>query len=281
MSEYKTSPDHVALIIKKLLDWYTLVFQAYLAGDDSVKPPYILLDWLQNSSASSSDQQNYYDDLIVSVESVITHANEFIQAPKTDVAPVQEMLDRLNKSIERICDQLIQRHHGHDLDQESLIIRSGLNAHSQLVKDFDVELERRSRHGSSFVLGLVTLKSFDENVVQGRSTQDFFATSAAIKKCMRVFDEAYVLSDTEFAVMLKETDNDGGIRFYKRLEEILDMASSKALFCASEPVPGDEFEGLLKQMRHEVERLELDDPSSVIHQEVSPLEIFLQENKDA
>jgi hypothetical protein len=81
--------------------------------------------------------------------------------------------------------------------------------------------------------------------------------------------------------MLKETDNDGGIRFYKRLEEILDMASSKALFCASEPVPGDGVEGLLKQMRHEVEKLEMDDPSSVIHQEISPLEIFLQENKDA
>jgi hypothetical protein len=281
MSDYKTSPDHAALIIKKLLDWYTRIFHAYISGDESIKPPYILLDWLKNSSNSMPDHPDYYDDLIARVDEMIELANKFVTTPKEDVSAVQTVHDLLNKSIGSLCDQLIQSNLNNDLDEESLIIRSGLNAHTQLVKDFAVELERRSRHGSNFVLGLVTLKSLDKNDVKGRSTQDFFATSTAIKKCMRVFDEAYVLSDVEFAVMLKETDTNGGIRFYKRLEENVDLASTKPLFCASEPVPGDNIEHLLKQMRLEIEKLKIDDPTSVIHQEVSPLELFLQENNDA
>lgn len=280
MSDYTTSPDHVALIIKKLLDWYTRIFAAFVAGDDTIKPPYILLDWLQNSSTTASDEQGYYDELIERVEALIKLANEFIKVDRADTEATQNMLDELNKSIGYICDQMIQHNLNNDLDEENLIIRSGLNAHTQLVKDFAIELERRSRHGSNFVLGVIGLKSLDENKVQGRSTQDFFATAAAIKKCMRVFDESYVLSDTEFAVLLKETDNDGGVRFYKRLEETIDLASSKPLFCASEPVPGDDVDYLLKQMRHEITKLEIDDPSSVIHKEVSPLELYLQENDD-
>ena len=281
MNDYNTSADHVALIVKKLLDWYMQVFHAYVAGNVAIKPPYILLDWLQNSSTTSSDQQNFYDDMIVRVEDIIRLANEFIDTPKINAEESNAILEKLNKSIAVLCDHLIQANLDNDGDQEDLIIRSGLNAQSQLIKDFEIELERRARHGSSFVLGLVTLKSTDETDVKGRSTQDFFSTAAAIKKCMRVFDDAYVLTDNEFAVMLKETDSDGGIRFYKRLDQTLDTTSSKLLFCASEPVPGDQIEHLLKHMRLEVQKLENDDPSSVIHKEVSPLELFMQENKDA
>ena len=82
MNKVNTSADHVALIIKKLLDWYMQVFHAYVKGNEVIKPPYILLDWLQNSSTSSSDQQNFYDDMIVQVEEVIKLANEFIDTPK-------------------------------------------------------------------------------------------------------------------------------------------------------------------------------------------------------
>lgn len=281
MNKVNTSADHVALIIKKLLDWYMQVFHAYVKGNEVIKPPYILLDWLQNSSTSSSDQQNFYDDMIVQVEEVIKLANEFIDTPKINTEQSYAVLEKLNKAITSICDQMVQANLDNDGDQEDLIIRSGLNAQAQLIKDFEIEIERRARHGSSFVLGLVTLKATDDQDVKGRSTQDFFATAAGIKKCMRVFDDAYVLSDNEFAVMLKETDSDGGIRFYKRLDQILDNTTSKLLFCASEPVPGDKIDHLIKHMRLEVQRLQGDDPSSVIHKEVSALELFMQENKDA
>lgn len=280
MAELKTSSDHVALIVKKLLDWYMQVFHAYVAGDEAIKPPYILLDWLQNSSNADQDQSAYYDDLINSVENIIKLADKFVETPRINDAEVKTQLEELNKAIMDTCDQLIFSNMGKDTDEQNLIIRSGLNAQSQLMKDFGVELERRARHGSTFVLGLISLKSYEDNGVKGRSQQDFFTAAAAIKKCMRVFDDAYVLSDNEFAVLLKETDSDGGIRFYKRLNEIIDTTASKILFCASEPVPGDEIEHLIRHMRLEVEKLESDDPSSVIHKEVSPLELYMKEHDD-
>lgn len=167
---------------------------------------------------------------------------------------------------------------------------TGLRTRQVMVQDVERELERRSRHGKPFCLALARVDRYAEIKAELTPQEhDALMVAAAniIKKCIRSFDDAYILRDGEYLMSLKQTELSGGSASLNRLKKLLEEGAPSFVVggkqirltmssCVAEPQPGDQTEDLITLMRADLNRYGGNSETAVEYFEVSPLERFVK-----
>ena len=176
-----------------------------------------------------------------------------------------------------------------------LDIFTGLRSSKAMSEDLAIELERRTRRGRPFCLVIARIDDYSPVVSEINAEQNKLMVqsfSAIIKKCMRSFDDAYRSNDDEFVMCLKQTDTTGGAAAIARLKSLLDESpvivplaegphAMSMSYCAAEPVPGDDIDELLDNMRADLVDKKYGSKATLEYVEQSPLQRFISEDEDA
>jgi diguanylate cyclase (GGDEF)-like protein len=171
---------------------------------------------------------------------------------------------------------------------------SGLRSAAAMKKDLEKELERRARRGKPFCVVIARIDDYEHvssAVSPGRLHEILQILGKQIKLCLRSFDDAYRLEDGEFLMSLKQTEQDGGSAAVERLRKlmakenitILSRGEQKPMtmsYCVAEPLPGDTFDDLLKNMRSDLGKYNEGGNASFEFKEQSPLQRYVSDLKE-
>ncbi|MDY0030026.1 MAG: hypothetical protein RBR86_08820 [Pseudobdellovibrionaceae bacterium] len=162
------------------------------------------------------------------------------------------------------------------LSDFGLDMQTGLRSESVMIPELEKELERRSRRGQPFSIAVLRIDNKDD-----RSKETAIqSVSKAVLKTIRSFDDAYFVGNGEFVISLKHSDSNGGLRFVTRFNQALkedDTTDFTVSSCVAEPLPGDEIQVLLQNVRVDLDHIcELGHGGAGQYEEVSPLNRFLQ-----
>lgn len=157
---------------------------------------------------------------------------------------------------------------------------TGLRNSSVMIAELSRELERRSRRGQPFSVAVLRI----DNPALREDAAAIVATAKAVKKTIRAFDDAYICGNGEFVVSLKHSDSKGGVRFVSRFNDSLLSVVGRdftVTACVGEPLPGDDLEGMLANIRDDLDQLSgMGNGVTGEYEEVSPLNKFLMSLKD-
>lgn len=256
--------------------------------------PKSFADWVQTATADDVVPMemlvrlsNLHDDLGKTALKLVAGV---AQGQKPDIRKFDEFVslyDEFIAHVRRLERDLSLKDSGFDL-------LTGLRSRQTVTRDLEREMERRSRRGKPFCLGLARIDHNDE--IRGHlSGPDYEAivrsVADIIKKCMRSFDDAYHLGHGEFLMCLKQTDLTGGTAGLGRLRKLLDehapyfTLNGKELrvsvsSCVAEPQPGDHFEDMMINMRKDLDRFGGGQGTALEYVEVSPLKRFILDADD-
>lgn len=166
---------------------------------------------------------------------------------------------------------------------------SGLRLRNMVYYDLAREQERLARNGRSFSLVMAHIDNFSEI----HKTLDKKAYEALVRgvgkiiqKMLRSFDDAYYMDNGEFLLNLKQTDKKGGRALVERMREQLETSglqvdgrSVSLSYCVSEPLPEDQAEQILADMRYDLKRYGDEAASAVEYIEQTPLSRYVQDQK--
>jgi len=171
---------------------------------------------------------------------------------------------------------------------------TGLRSRKAMERDLERELERRSRRGLPFCIVLVRID--DSDSIRNSAGIGAYETvqkevAVLIRKCVRSFDDAYRINDTDFIMALKHADTTGGsaaiarLRGYLKETPVSVRFKDKAIditlsYCAGEPMPGDNIEGLLTNMSADLSRYDAEQGLTIEYADQSPLQRYIQESGD-
>lgn len=182
------------------------------------------------------------------------------------------------------------------LERDSVLADSGLDAVSglrsaQVMKiDLERELERRARRGKPFCVVMARIDDYEHliSAVSEKRLQEIIGIVAQkIKLCLRSFDDAYRIDDGEFVMSLKQTEQTGGSAAVERLRRLLaaenimihNRGEQKPLtmsYCVAEPLPGDTFDDLFRNMRADIGRYEGGSDTAFEFKEQSPVQRYVK-----
>lgn len=104
---------------------------------------------------------------------------------------------------------------------------TGIISEEFIKEGFDIELQRASRYNREFALALVDFKILSKEP-HNLKYSILKQLAKLIKKILRKIDLAVRLGD-KVLIVLPETNKLGGIKFVKRLKELLENHNYKAL----------------------------------------------------
>lgn len=279
-------------------EWYGHVMrQAFYPGQGvQHSPPDSFKEWV-----ASVEGEEFID--IQALERLgKTHAEMHAQAARL-IAEGQAQGKPAAASFENFVDiydefVLLVRRFERDcvLEDSGLDPVSGLRSRRVMRKDLEREMERRARRGKPFSLALVKIDRYEDiRALQNVDEHGMLigALGDMIRRCLRSFDDAYRSGDGEFIMSLKHADISGGTSALNRLRKLLEEAhivfeKDGQLLpltlsgCVAEPLPGDDLDILLGNMREDLGRYgEVTGTGAALqYHEVSPLKRFIETMQD-
>ena len=153
------------------------------------------------------------------------------------------------------------------------------------MTDLTRELERRARRGQPFCIVMARIDGFEKMRARGGAATDDTVKIAAghVAKCIRTFDDAYRFREDSFVATLKHSDLEGGLKFVRRLQNILKEADRplSMSYCVAEPMPGDEIAQFIKHVENDLDKIAASGFNEVgKHEDMSPLQRFVKSIKD-
>ncbi len=224
-------------------------------------------------------------------------ATALVQSSLAEVVkPEVKMFDALVDLYDEFVAQLRRLEKDCVQADSGLDVLTGLRSRKAMEKDMERELERRSRRGKPFCLVLARIDNFED--IRARLSSDHMreivkSSSNLIKKCIRSFDDAYRLSESEFVMALKHADTGGGRVAITRLRGYLqetpiqiENEKGEAIpislsYCVGEPLPGDNMDELLANMRSDLSRFDEGGDAAVEYMDISPLQRFIHTSDEA
>jgi len=192
------------------------------------------------------------------------------RADFTDFDEFKNLFESFMERLSRVSsDQAVE---GAGIDA-----RTGLRSAKTAISDIKKELERASRSGAFFSMMLVQIDFFSHH----EDREGVLAIAVEnIKKCMRVFDDAYYLGAGMFLVSLKQSDIIGAQAATTRLQQFIRTDEKNTMnitlsYCMSEPVAGDDVSILIDNMKSDLGQFEAEGDSVLKFVEVSPLQRYL------
>lgn len=295
--EIDSKLKELAPVVDEHIDWYAQVLRRVYypeeySQNDFMQPPQTLKGWLSEIREDDVIETVTLDHIEKAYTDMVEMATEQIrmagaQEQKLAVAA----FDHFSTIHESFISML--RRLERDLAQadSGLDVLTGLRSKKALWHDMEREMERLSRRGKPFVLALVQLEDYDLiKETQSEERYKFIMAEVVrlIKKCIRSFDDAYRMDDGEFIMCLKQSEQAGGSAAIARLLRFLDETELRydvdgqtheveLSCCVAEPMPGDEIEELINNMRDDLGRYEIDtDASALEYIEKSPLQRIVE-----
>lgn len=258
--------------------WYAQTVRAIFYPQDTAQKPSTptLVDALPDIH-DRIKKSGVIERLKVSQESLHDMADKMLSAGGV---PVVATFDSFWQTYEGFSSQLRRVEKDMVLSDFGIDMQTGLRSATVMMTELARELERRSRKGQPFSVAMLRI---DDPVLRGdEKTLGFVAR--AVQKTIRTFDDAYISGDGEFLISLKHSDAAGGLRFVTRFKDALgngEEVNFTVSSCVAEPLPGDELDDLLKNVRADLEDIASQARGATgQHEEISPLNRFLQSLKD-
>jgi diguanylate cyclase len=224
-----------------------------------------------------------HSELVGQANKLLSVAQNGQKPEYSDMERYLELFDNFQLSLNRLENDRL-------LEDSGIDALTHLRSRRVMATDLTREVERRARLGKPFSMALIRIDDFNkyrEHQDSEQHRQMLMAVADKVRKCLRSFDDAYRARDGEFILSLKHSDIAGGTAVLNRLRKIMDQevvyvaygAEKQALTlsgCVAEPMPGDNLEQLLSNMRQELERYDVDHAKAFEYHEVSPLKRFVE-----
>lgn len=282
-------------VLEEHAEWYGHVMRRTLYPEDYTSEgqlplPEIFKNWVQEIKEDNFVEkitlerlEQLHDELHKTADELVNAASE-----SHDKAPI-ELFDSFVDRYDQFVVQLRRLERDCMQTDSGLDPLTGLRSAQAMQKDLAKEMERRSRRGKPFCLALVKIDNYDKiRALQSDEEHKKILQiiTVQIKKCLRSFDDAYRAGDSEFIMSLKHADMAGGSAAVVRLrrylaEEDIRLVDEERTFsltmsyCIAEPAPGDDVEGLLRNMRKDMDRYDDDTDMTLEFTDASPLSRYV------
>lgn len=265
-------------IIDQFCSEYEAWLSSRLAGAGETDDPQGFLKWMNGIEVQKFDIDGYYKKQI---ETLVKQHDALMSAPHDDVLKHYQGF----MSLMRLFTQAVI----FELDGQDAL--SGLKNNVAMEKDLTIEMERLSRAGAQFCIGLARIDDF-ENIssqMSGEASDRLIRTvSALVKKSLRSYDEAYRIQRDHFVMCLKQSDMLGGKKAIERLRDILEKAGATYVLngeekplslscCVAMPTTGDSIEELFENLFFDLDKQISEAGSVLTYQEMSPLQRLIKE----
>ncbi len=277
-------------ILGEYQTWYSSVIQHVFYQGGMPAAPETFSSWLQDVSFEKIDIEGRYlqekTNLLAVHEKVVQAAAPLNASSAEEFSGFSEQFKELLAGVHGLCQAII-------LEQGGLDILTGLKNNAVIEADLSIEMERLSREGYPFCIGLARIDDF-KNVDDGfkpEQADELVKTVAGfIQQSLRSYDDAYRVSRDHFMMCLKQSDMVGGQKALERLRDILEGAGEvynldgkdvllSVSCCVAAPLPGDDLDDLIDNLYIDLDKQVKDRGSVLTYQELSPLERFMKEKE--
>ncbi len=278
------------------LSWFFRLTQCLLFNQEQndglgLEQPSSYTRWYQEAIENSDTNQDLLLTLHARHQRLTKLSDKLLgDCIKTSKSISQDSYDKFSKLFEKFMDIIQRIERELILDEKGIDAETGLRRKAVLLADMNREMERLARQGKPFSLALVKVDHFDKIVEEeGKKASEYIKhLSRLIKKSIRSFDDAYRVGEGEFILSLKQADITGGIRALERLKELLEadiynFASSSLdskmislSCCISEPLPYDDIDELINNMKKDFEAADKTEDSVLEYFELSPLQRYIK-----
>lgn len=257
-------------------------------GDVVLTPP---ASWSEfNSLISQEGMPKELGAAIKAAQSDL-HSTALTLAPKlmSGQAPDKTTLTHLMGKYLKLQEALI----GFDREQTEILGEydavSFLRHVRYLEREWIREMERLTREGKVFCVCLahldtIPVEGYDSKKLTPTEISQIRYAGALITRCVRVFDDVFLMEDGSYFVLLKQTNQSGAMRFVKRLQKLvqesglelnppLDLTLS---CCIAEPIVGESLHDIMKQMQNDMFDQRHAAQDVVARREISPLARFVE-----
>lgn len=278
--------------------WFSNIIACAFYGVDSchIEPPKSFEMWLKAAKMEGIIQKDRINLLRKSALQLQNTAKEFVESSKTNKnQPSKGVFAELNSDMEKLRRKLRLLTKISVLEDHGIDHMTGLYSKSAMMNAFKEEMDRLARRGHNIVVALVQIDCFEEisNISVNARKKSMQKVAQAVKDTLRIYDDAYRAGEGEFILCLKQADIHEGTSAMDRLHEAI--KNSDTVFktvdereitltitsCLVAPLPGDEFERLLKDLRHDLSKSIHEKGSVVTHHETSPLMKYVKESQEA
>lgn len=285
-------------ILDEYASWYgdllACVFYSSEKSSDGLEKVHLIFsEWL-NETRNLETLENEYLDRIERIHADLVSVSQSIldNLQSKSLKPDFDTFEKFSGLFEEFLNNMRRLEKDSVLEDSGIDVLTGLRSKNTLHTDLAREMERLARRGRPFCLALARIDYYDDIVKEhGRDVarQSTKAVSQLIKKSMRSFDDGYRLGNGEFVLSLKQADMLGGVAALERLKKLLEgdqvsinLNGNNQLLtmscCIAEPVPEDNVDDLITNLRDDLNSAEKSDAGSVLeYHEMSDLERYLQD----
>ena len=269
-------------LLGEYLTWFSAVVAASSHGNEMPKAPESLNKWLLTVSVDEFNIDGHYSEQRGALKA---HHDEMVAAAvrASSAEGFMAFSDLFNSFMAdlRAFSQTVV------LEEWGLDVLTGLKNTTILDSDLKIEMERLSREGHPFCLGLVRIDDFekiDRDKEAGK--QVIRNVGGHIMESLRSYDDAYRIKRNYFILCLKQSDIVGGQKGLERFRNIMEDAKETYMdgeeerllsvsSCVASPLPGDDIQELIDNLYQDLHRDAKEHGEVVMHKEISPLERFV------
>ena len=278
--ETSPSPDiPVVEVLEDCQHWFSQVLDSLFYGDGNLYKmdlPEIYYRW----TATFETAHNFQKALIEQIGASEKTLKAALVVAVQNRPPVQKDFHDFLKSYEDFMGRLNGMENDSLLAGHGIDTLTGFKSHAVMMEDIKRELDRRSRRGNPYSVAMIRLDSITDVAV---AEQRLKKLSAALRSCIRTFDDVYRINETDLLVSLKHSDLLGAMRFIERLKQEMKQLEADFTFtsCVAEPDPADNIDSLFQHLKKDLEQVAALGPGqSVIYEDISPLQRFVSSLKD-
>ena len=272
--------------------WFSSVIQSGVFEGKPPEAPNALAEWLRSVSITSFNIDGKYSDqrerLLDQQYKLIEMSGGVCSSLDSEkLSTFSRAFNIFIRNLQSFCQNIV-------LEEWGLDVLTGLKNNTSVKADLAIEMERLSREGAPFCLGLVRIDDFEkiEATLGPEQGSNIIKTvSELIKQSLRSYDDAYRVSRDHFILCLKQSDINGGQKGLERLRDI--MEKSREVYaldgnehlisvscCVAALLPDDNIEDLIDSLYVDLDGQIKDHGSVLTHQEMSPLQRFIQKDKE-
>ncbi len=264
-------------ILQDYSDWSSQVILAAFYPEkvmmNSVEAPVSLLNSLNDLIQKNVLSEAQVEDL-AKIQTELHEATAVILEQK-GAKPEFDAFDKFLRLFEAFIERLERLQLDSVLSNFGVDVETGLRSASVIKADLERELERRARRGQPFSVVMCLIDRASDETLPDQMK----VVSAALKMCMRSFDDAYLSGRNEILISLKQTENEGALKFVERLKNALNRlkANFSMSFCVAEPEPGENVETLLMHIRGDLRDIAKErEGEAAEFEDISPLQRFIK-----
>ena len=272
-------------------EWYADAIAVSRYETDMPNEPQGFKNWIKATDFAPFNTDDCYDD--VADKLCARHDTLMQEAKSLFEDNTLEQFEKLSYFYRAFTEDVQRFMRAIVLEQNGTDRLTGLNNNCILERDFQTEMERFSREGHPFCVGLARIDEFEDIEKNlGREVADelIVKISHLIQKSLRSYDEAFRIKRHQFILLLKQSDIVGGQKAFIRLRNILEAAGEtykvknkeeaiSLSCCVAAPLPDDSFEDLMDNLCFDLDKQIKESGSVLTYQELSPLQRFVKEEQ--